>query len=131
MIFVVALVACLVYLCDDYTSMMENPQMQQMMQSVMSNPAMMEMAVNSDPRMRAMMDANPNMRQMLQNPQMLQVFTPCTAVASISPCAQSMMNPQSLRAMSQAQQQVRRVQSLFRCLASFCAFFLFFLNFRV
>ena len=105
---------------------MENPQMQQMMQSVMSNPAMMEMAVNSDPRMRAMMDANPNMRQMLQNPQMLQVFAPCTAIASLSPCAQSMMNPQSLRAMSQAQQQVRRVQSFVRKL---CPLFGFILRF--
>ncbi len=54
--------------------------MQQMMQSVMSNPAMMEMAVNSDPRMRAMIDANPHMRQMLQNPQMLQVFTRFVAI---------------------------------------------------
>ena len=48
--------------------------MQQMIQSVMSNPAMMETAVNSDPRMRAMMDANPNMRQTMLNPQLLQVF---------------------------------------------------------
>jgi ubiquilin len=112
--------------CDDYTSMMENPQMQQMMQSVMSNPAMMEMAVNSDPRMRAMMDANPNMRQMLQNPQMLQVFAPCTAIASLSPCAQSMMNPQSLRAMSQAQQQVRCVQSFVRKLCPLFGFILCF-----
>ncbi len=54
-------------------SMMENPQMQQMMQNVMSNPAMMEMALNSNPQMRAMVDANPQMRQMLQNPQLLQV----------------------------------------------------------
>jgi ubiquilin len=60
--------------------MMENPQMQQMIQSVMSNPAMMEMAVNSDPRMRAMIDANPHMRQILQNPQMLQVFTRCAVI---------------------------------------------------
>jgi hypothetical protein len=50
-----------------------NPQMQQMMQSVMSNPAMMDMALRSNPQMRAMIDANPHMAGMLQNPQFLQV----------------------------------------------------------
>ena len=50
-----------------------NPQMQQMMQSAMSNPAMVEMAMRSNPQMRAMVEANPQMAQMLQNPQFLQV----------------------------------------------------------
>jgi ubiquilin len=113
--------------------MMENPQMQQMMQSVMSNPAMMEMAVNSDPRMRAMIDANPHMRQMLQNPQMLQVSRAAPLPASLSPCSQSMLNPQSLRAMSQAQQQARRrVQSFVRNLCPLRGFVLsFFLHFVI
>jgi hypothetical protein len=60
--------------CDDFSSMTENPQMQQMMQSVISNPAMTEMSVNSDPQMRAMIHANPYMQHMLQTPSMPQVF---------------------------------------------------------
>ena len=50
-----------------------NPQMQQMMQNVMSNPAMMDMALRANPQMRAMVEANPHMASMLQNPQFLQV----------------------------------------------------------
>ena len=48
--------------------------MQQMIQSFMSNPAMMETAFDSNPQMRAMIDANPHIRQMMLNPQLLQVF---------------------------------------------------------
>lgn len=72
------------------TMLETNPQMQQMMQNVMSNPAMMDMALRANPQMRAMVEANPHMASMLQNPQFLQ----------------SMMNPQTLRAVSQAQQQM-------------------------
>ena len=92
-----------------------NPQMQQMMQSAMSNPAMVEMALNSNPQMRAMVDANPHMRQMLSNPQLLQVFHFCATTPRISKslaCVafisyisntvlQSMMNPNTLRAVGQ------------------------------
>jgi hypothetical protein len=70
-----------------------NPQMQQMMQSMMSNPAMMDMALRANPQLRAMIEANPQMASMLQNPQLVQ----------------SMMNPQMLRAVGQAQQQVSSV----------------------
>ena len=89
--------------------------MQQMMQSVMSNPAMMDMALRSNPQMRAMIDANPHMAGMLQNPQFLQVRPHNLLhvfgfkLPHLSGCnldGQSMMNPQTLRAVGQAHQQV-------------------------
>ena len=72
---------------------------------------MMDMALRSNPQMRAMIDANPHMASMLHNPQFLQVG-PTHRVSRRGICCfitarlQSMMNPQTLRAVSQAQQQV-------------------------
>ena len=75
-----------------------NPQMQQMMQSVMSNPAMMDMALRSNPQMRAMIDANPHMAGMLQNPQFLQVrphnyFTCLVLNCCVCPVVTWMVSP--------------------------------------
>ena len=41
---------------------MQNPAMQQMVQNVMSQPGMMETIANNNPQLRAMMDANPQVR---------------------------------------------------------------------
>jgi ubiquilin len=108
--------------------MMENnPQMQQMMQSVMSNPAMMEMAINSDPRMRAMIDANPHMRHMLQNPQMLQVLTRC-ATMRLPLTLFAVHDEPPVATRNEPRSAAGTACAIFvRCLASFSAFFFIFL----
>jgi len=78
--------------------MLENPQMQQMMQSAMSNPAMMEMAMRSNPQMRAMIEANPQMAQMMQNPQLLQVCVLRVILRVVPTCAPNNPKPQQFLA---------------------------------
>jgi ubiquilin len=68
--------------------MLENPQMAQLMDSFLSNPALMQNIMASNPMMQQMMQQNPQAARMLQDPQVLR----------------SMMQPDNLRAMMQMQQ---------------------------
>mmetsp|Transcript_17234 Transcript_17234/g.51584 ORF Transcript_17234/g.51584 Transcript_17234/m.51584 type:complete len:494 (+) Transcript_17234:136-1617(+) len=69
-------------------SMMENPGVQQEMQQMLSNPAMLQQMLNANPQMQAALDANPAMQSMLSDPEMLR----------------QMLNPANLRALMQMQQ---------------------------
>eukprot|EP00850_Spirogloea_muscicola_P018395 SM000168S02594 [mRNA] locus=s168:131316:133170:+ [translate_table: standard] len=51
--------------------MLQNPMMQQMMQSVLSNPAMLQQLINMNPQLRQMLDSNPQFRELMQNPEFL------------------------------------------------------------
>jgi ubiquilin len=73
---------------EQMAEMMQNPQMRAAMDSVMSNPQMLESMLNMHPQARQMMEANPQMRETLSNPEFLR----------------QMMNPENLRAMAQMQQ---------------------------
>ena len=53
--------------------MMNNPQYQQALSSLLSNPAALNQLMNS-PQLRPLLDANPQVREMLQNPQMRQML---------------------------------------------------------
>ena len=52
-------------------AMLSNPAMGPMMRSMMSDPAVIGQMLDSDPALRAMAEANPGMREMLQNPETL------------------------------------------------------------
>eukprot|EP00238_Polyblepharides_amylifera_P012465 CAMPEP_0196582390 /NCGR_PEP_ID=MMETSP1081-20130531/38734_1 /TAXON_ID=36882 /ORGANISM="Pyramimonas amylifera, Strain CCMP720" /LENGTH=571 /DNA_ID=CAMNT_0041902939 /DNA_START=202 /DNA_END=1917 /DNA_ORIENTATION=+ len=55
-------------------SLMQQPAMQQMVQSVLSDPQRMQQMLQqaqANPLTRSMMDANPHMREMMQNPEAL------------------------------------------------------------
>jgi len=67
--------------------MLENPMIQQMMNQMMSNPAMMQTMMDSNPMLRQMREQNPQIAAMMSNPEMIR----------------SMMNPDNLRAMAQMQ----------------------------
>lgn len=67
--------------------MLENPMMNQMMNSFMSDPAAMESIMNSNPVLRQMRETNPQVAAMLSNPEMMR----------------SMMNPNNLRSMMEMQ----------------------------
>jgi len=74
--------------------MMENPNMQQMMQQMMSNPETMRMMMDSNPMLRQMRETNPQAAAMLDNPEMMR----------------SMMQPDTLRSMAQMQQAMGQLQ---------------------
>jgi len=67
--------------------MLENPVMNQMMNSLMSNPETMQSILQSNPMLRQMTQANPQLGQMLNNPELMR----------------TMMDPNNLRAMMQMQ----------------------------
>ena len=68
--------------------MLENPLVQQMMESMMANPAMLESMMASNPMLAQLRQSNPQMASMLSNPEFMR----------------TMMNPQVLRSMMQLQQ---------------------------
>jgi ubiquilin len=77
------------------TAMLQNPQFQQMMQQMASNPQVMQQMIQSNPMLAQMAQQNPQVAAMLQNPQLLQM----------------MMNPQMIQAamaMQQMQQQMQQ-----------------------
>ncbi|EGD72894.1 hypothetical protein PTSG_04623 [Salpingoeca rosetta] len=56
---------------DFMAQMMESPMMQQMVDQMMSNPEMMEGIVRADPRLRTLLDQNPELRQAMRDPQIM------------------------------------------------------------
>merc|ERR1712110_860188 len=68
--------------------MLQNPMVQQMMQSISQNPQMLQQMVQSNPMLQQMTQNNPMMQHMLSNPQMLQ----------------TMINPDMMQQMMQAMQ---------------------------
>ncbi|CAM9362613.1 unnamed protein product [Phaeothamnion confervicola] len=72
--------------------MLADPNVQRMMQQVMSDPAMMDQVLNTNPALRQMMDANPAIRQ--QMPQIMQ----------------SMGDPSNMQALMQMQQSMEQLQ---------------------
>lgn len=74
-------------------SMLENPMISQMMDQMMSNPAMMQSMMDSNPMIRQMREANPEMAAMMTNPETMR----------------QMMNPSNLRAMVQMQNAMQQL----------------------
>jgi ubiquilin len=66
--------------------------MQQAMQQMMQDPAAVDMMINSNPQLRAMLDAQPGMREQL--PTMMQ----------------SMSDPATMNAVMQMQQNIAQLQ---------------------
>lgn len=69
------------------TQMLENPFVQQMMRNMMSNPETLESMIAANPATRQMLDSNPQMREMIRNPEFLSM----------------MSDPNTMRAMLQLQ----------------------------
>jgi len=74
--------------------MLENPMMQQMMQQVTSDPAAMQMMMNSNPMLQQLRQTNPQAAAIFDSPEALQ----------------QIMNPNNLRSMLQMQQAVQQLQ---------------------
>lgn len=53
--------------------MMNNPEYQRAMNAALSNPAILNQVLNS-PQIRPLLEQNPQLRAMLQNPQMRQLL---------------------------------------------------------
>lgn len=70
---------------DQMYQMLENPMVQSMMESILSNPGTVDMMIASNPQLQAMVAANPAMANMLRDPAMMRAF----------------LNPSFMRAMLQ------------------------------
>lgn len=57
------------------TQMLENPAMQSIMSSVLSNPDVLDEFINSNPAIRQMIESNPQLRESIRNPQFLSQLT--------------------------------------------------------
>merc|ERR1712190_168171 len=68
--------------------MVQNPMVQQMMQSISQNPEMLRAMIQNNPMMQQMAQNNPMLQQVLSNPQLLQ----------------TMLDPQMLQSVMQMQQ---------------------------
>lgn len=69
---------------DQMLQMMENPMMQQMLQSMVNDPAMLETMINSSPQLQAITQANPEMAAMLRNPGVMQALINPDVMRSLS-----------------------------------------------
>lgn len=78
---------------DQTISMLEDPMIRGMMDQMMSDPAAMQMMMNSNPMLRQLSESNPQIAAMMSNPEMMR----------------SMMNPDNLRAMSQMQSAMQQL----------------------
>lgn len=72
---------------DQMMQMMEDPMMQQLMQSIFSDPQMFEAMLSRDPQLQARMQSNPELARMVQNPAMMR----------------AMFNPEVIRSIRQLQ----------------------------
>merc|ERR1740123_2287268 len=71
--------------------MMQNPVMQQMMNNMFQNPAMLQQMIQSNPMLQQMSQQNPMMAQMMSNPAVLQG------------AMQMMQNPQMMQMLQNPQ----------------------------
>jgi len=75
--------------------MMQDPSFQQTLQLMRSNPALFQQMISSNPMMRPLLDSNPELTQILQNPEMLQ----------------RMFDPQNFQAMMQLEQAMQQLEN--------------------
>merc|ERR1719333_1638697 len=74
---------------------MENPAMSQALDQVLSQPGVFQSIVNANPQARALMESNPEMARLMEDPETLRRLT----------------NPDNMRAMMQIQEGMRQLQS--------------------
>eukprot|EP00301_Raphidiophrys_heterophryoidea_P023478 c7352_g1_i5.p1 GENE.c7352_g1_i5~~c7352_g1_i5.p1 ORF type:complete len:194 (+),score=44.60 c7352_g1_i5:3-584(+) len=74
--------------------MMQDPTIQQMMRTMLSNPQFMQQAIDSNPMLRQMIQNNPGMRETLSNPEFLQRLS----------------DPNTIQAMLQMQGALQHIQ---------------------
>lgn len=79
---------------ESLTQMMQNPAFQQLAQSMLSTPGVMERVMQSDPQMQETLNSNPALREMLGNPD----------------TARNLLNPENLQALGQLQQSLETLQ---------------------
>ena len=73
--------------------MLENPLVQQMMDQMMQNPAVLQQMMDGNPMMRQLRETNPQMAQMMSNPETIR----------------TMMNPSNLRNMLSLQNSMQHL----------------------
>lgn len=72
--------------------MLQNPAVSQMMQSLLSNPQYMNQIFNMSPQLRAMSDSNPQLRELMQNPDLLRQLTSPEMMQQMMTLQQSLLS---------------------------------------
>lgn len=78
----------------DPMAMMQNPAVQQMMQTVFANPALAEQLMSSNPMLQQMTANNPQLRAMLSNPDTLRQLTNPRTIDALMRMQQAMADLQ-------------------------------------
>ncbi|XP_024391182.1 ubiquitin domain-containing protein DSK2a isoform X1 [Physcomitrium patens] len=71
--------------------MLQNPQMQQMMQGILSNPQYMNQIMNMQPQLQTFLNQNPQFRDMMQNPDFIRQMSSPENLQQLMQLQQAMM----------------------------------------
>lgn len=74
------------------SQLMQNPAINQMMQSLLSNPQYMNQILNLNPQLRGMLDSNTQLREMFQNPNFLRQLTSPDTLQQLLTFQQSLLS---------------------------------------
>ncbi|XP_010548223.1 PREDICTED: ubiquitin domain-containing protein DSK2a-like [Tarenaya hassleriana] len=74
------------------SQLMQNPAVNQMMQSLLSNPQYMNQILNLNPQLRGMLDSNTQLREMLQSPDLLRRMTSPDTLQQLLTFQQSLLS---------------------------------------
>lgn len=81
--------------------MLQNPQIQQMMQGLLSNPAYMDQIMNMQPQLRTMLNQNPQFREMMQSPDFIRQMSSPESLQQLMQLQQTMMGQRGRQAPGQ------------------------------
>nr|XP_017247787.1 PREDICTED: ubiquitin domain-containing protein DSK2a-like isoform X1 [Daucus carota subsp. sativus] len=75
--------------------LLQNPGVSQMMQSLLSNPQYMNQFLGTNPQLQSMFDMNPQLREMMQNPEIIRQLTSPEMMQRMSTFHQALLSQQN------------------------------------
>jgi ubiquilin len=81
--------------------MLQSPQIQQMMQGLLSNPTYMNQIMEMQPQLRTMMNQNPQFREMMQSPDFIRQMSSPESLQQLMQLQQSMIGQRGQQAPGQ------------------------------
>ncbi|XP_016451784.2 ubiquitin domain-containing protein DSK2b isoform X1 [Nicotiana tabacum] len=85
--------------------LMQNPAISQMMQSLLSNPQYMNQISGFNPQLRSMLDSNPHLREMMQNPEFIRQLTSPETMQQVMSLQQGLLSQLGRQQTNQGQGQ--------------------------
>ncbi|XP_017235915.1 ubiquitin domain-containing protein DSK2a isoform X1 [Daucus carota subsp. sativus] len=81
--------------------LLQNPGVSQMMQSMLSNPQYMNQFLGTNPQLQSMFDMNPQLREMMQNPEIIRQLTSPEMMQRMSTFHQALLSQQNRQQSTQ------------------------------